>query len=110
MKRNERAKTVAYQNGFCNASGIKQGDDALRCLLHRRRRFAPASAVTWQVHSQHVPAMVGKVTRLQNPNAVIVEYAMDEHGCGLGGIKKFATRINIKWRTLYVVNHAAPPL
>ena len=48
-----------------------------------------------QVNGQHIEAMVCQVTCLQNPNAVVVEHAVNEHHCGLAGLKRFTACVGI---------------
>jgi hypothetical protein len=86
---------VADQDGFGQTGGIHQGDDEIGSLLHAGRRLADAAAVARQVDRQHVPAVVCQIAGLQNPDAVVVQYAVDEDDGGLGRIKRFATGVAV---------------
>ena len=65
--------------------------------------------MAWQVNGQNIPAVVGKVARLQNPDTVIVEHAVNEYRSRFAGIKFFATGVSIQRGALNLINHAAPP-
>ena len=86
---------MAHQRGFLHTQGVQQGGDKSGGFLHRLRCFTRTFAVARQVGRQHVPAVVGEVACLQNPDAVVIEHAMDEDHGGLGGIKRFAAGVAI---------------
>src|SRR6218665_2969650 len=61
-----------------------------------------------QVHSQHVPAMVGEVAALQAPDAVVVEHAVDHDDGGLGRIERLAAGVAIGLGAVDEDVHHAP--
>jgi hypothetical protein len=92
----ERAKAVADQRGLVNLQGIQQRDDGVGRFFHALRRRAFAFAVPGQVDGQHVPAVVRHVAGLQDPDAVVVEHAVDEHGGGLRGVEGLAAGVGVE--------------
>ena len=93
---NERAKAVADQRGFFNLQCIEQRDDGVGRFFNALGWVAFAFAVPGQVNGQHVPSVVGHVAGLQNPDAVVVEHAVDEHGGGLRGVEGLAAGVGIE--------------
>ena len=76
---------MAYQRGFLHAQRVQQGDNGVGGLFYCLWRVTGAFAVAGQVDGQHVVAMVGKVAALQNPDAVVVERAVNKnHGRAFG--------------------------
>ena len=75
---------------------VQQRGHRVGGLLHAGRGLAAAAAVAGQVDGQHVPAVVGQRAGLQNPHAVVVQHAVDEHGGGLRRVEGFAAGVGVQ--------------
>ena len=105
LQRNQGAKAVPHQHGFFQTCSGHQREDEIGRFFHRDRRIPCAAAVAGQIHSEHVPAVVGEVATLQNPDAVVIQHAMDEDKGGLGGIKRLAAGVAIGAVAVHVEIH-----
>ena len=95
LQGHQRAKAVPDQNRPGQAGSVHQRHNEVGRRLYRGWRLAGAAAVTRQIDGQHVPAVVGQVARLQNPDTVVVQHAMDKDDAGLGGIEGFAAGVAV---------------
>ena len=92
----ERTKAVADQRSLFNLQRIQQRDDDVGGFFRGLRRRTCTFAVPGHVNGQHVPAVVRHVAGLQNPDAVVVEHAVDEHGGGLHGVEGLAACVGVE--------------
>ena len=95
FQRNQRAAAVADQRRLFHAGGVQQRGDEVGRFLDAGGRLAGAPAVAGQVDRQHVPAVVGQVAGLQDPDAVVVEHAVDEDDGGLGRVEGLAAGVAV---------------
>ena len=78
-----------------DAGRIHELPDEISRSFHTGRGLAAAFAVPGQVDGPHIPAVMGQVSALQDPDAVVVEHAVDENDMGLARHMGAATGINI---------------
>src|SRR6185312_5150409 len=85
-----------------------QRDDEARGFLDRTRWRAAAAAMAWQIECEHVPAVVREPAALQNPDAVVVQHAVDEHHGRLCRVEVLAAGVAVGGMAVDMKLHHAP--
>ena len=61
-----------------------------------------AFAMPGQINRQNIETVVRKVAGLQNPDTVVVQYAVDENDGGFGRVKSFTAGVAVSGVAEYV--------
>jgi hypothetical protein len=62
-----------------------------------------------QINRQNIETVVRKVAGLQNPNAMVVQHAVDENDSGFGRVKSFTAGVAVGGVAKYGDDHVWIP-